>query len=382
MSEAKRIDLYGAVLNFYSLQAIEAAACPLVNEFRHSHERWLRDFTDVSQRFTGAFARALFDYLALAAFGEARHSRRRASKTIPDLIPCHDRGEAMDMAREYDPRLFLPKLEALFGKAYWARDYGGPAWAKIACTARLYGKLPDAAFIDHCVDLSHNGGLCFDKYEARIFSLSVSRDTYLALLDHKRFAEPDAFLKAYLGLRTVSRHVLALASRAANLGLLPSEVVPSYPLANLCDGGGFEDVVEVVTAYRPVHWGDKQLGDIVDSCARICIRCGNVIDDDEGYVSVEGDEVCYDCFDNSDEFVVCERCGDPYYKEHTFCVGRKKWGELVYLCEYCYEIAGDEYEEMYGGDDEDSGVVGKEEKEKEKEGGKFSYCIVSNIRED
>jgi hypothetical protein len=55
-------------------------------------------------------------------------------------------------------------LHRLFSKGFWAGNaYGGVKWGDIINAALLYKKIPDKIFVDHVIDLCHNGGTAFDK---------------------------------------------------------------------------------------------------------------------------------------------------------------------------------------------------------------------------
>src|SRR5207244_2130819 len=91
-------------------------------------------------------------------------------------------------ALAYDPRSLVPVLEYVFGTLKWRGSFGGDAWLKIVGACREYLTTLRAfplVFADHIVDISHNGGLAWDK--GYLLGLhSRGPDTYLAMLDQKR----------------------------------------------------------------------------------------------------------------------------------------------------------------------------------------------------
>jgi len=124
-------------------------------------------------------ARNLFDYLAIAGMGEARHWK--GNNTIPT-----NRHEAWCYSLKYDPRSFLPVLSKLFHDGVWGHgSFGGSKWGLIADGAAFYFKYLDKPllFSDHVVDLSHNGGPAFNK---GIILTSQSWASYIAMLNRKR----------------------------------------------------------------------------------------------------------------------------------------------------------------------------------------------------
>jgi hypothetical protein len=115
-------------------------------------------------RHVKPLARAFRDYIALACAGEARHARDRCSHYWPNWYkPGDDRSYAIDGAHRYNPDDLLVAAVDLFGRHWHHTNYGGKSWKGIAEVGLLYGTIPDLAFLDISVDLSHNSGLFLDK---------------------------------------------------------------------------------------------------------------------------------------------------------------------------------------------------------------------------
>jgi len=320
------VNIYYAVADFYALQALDASSRRKVDTFRRPHERWLQDFEDYSQRYASKFARALFDYLALACFGEARHCWDKASLAIEGLPEGKSRRGAYEDARAYNPWLFLPKLEILFQRAEWEAYYGGPSWARIAQAAQLYGKLPDTVFIDHCVDLSHNGGLCFDKDETGIFRLGYFAGEYRGLLDYKARKSPESYLRKYSA--KLSPPVWRLVYRAANLGLVEIDATQLFSPA-------VESDAPELLEYQPVGWGDKELGEI-SANGEECYFCGRLT---LHIYEVEDQHVCPSCFE---ALYHCDYCGSKV-------LGKVKWIDgHGYVCQYCLPYVATAFQSLIG----------------------------------
>ena len=119
---------------------------------------------------------------------------------------------------------------------------------QIAKAGLMKNKVIDCVFIDHCVDLSHNNSVYFDK-RANIFLLTSPRQ-YQSFLDLKRSCEPQALLTQKQGFRFNQ-----LMRRANNLHILDIQTCEDSPL-------GFEqdlrdETESILLEYRPVDWGSK-----------------------------------------------------------------------------------------------------------------------------
>ena len=331
------IDPLPAVATFYGLDALRQAA--KTEPFRPSHERWRADLEDLWGRLVPRLARCFYDYLALACFGEARHADREASHYIEDF-PADggdSRGEAVVAALGYDPRQFLPVLERLFFEARWQGGFGGESWGRIAKAAQLYGRLPDAVFVDHVVDLTHNGGLCFDKEEA---GLHVgSRVTYLEILDRKRRDDPSAFLEflchfhytrlpwafVKLVLRAVALELVVLSPWALSaLAYRRREWAMRYTWP--------DEQLALILEYEPVEWGEEELdGELARSSRWVtCDGCDEDIPEGDAY-SFGGYTYCSSCYE--ERVSTCDHCNKAVWAEDLW------WSEAYdgWLCESCRE---------------------------------------------
>lgn len=141
-------------------------------------------FWQYKREYESALARNLFDYLAVIALGEARHGRN----VLFDGVSKRSVGRSSMFkgALAYDPRHFLPAVAIAFEEGMYGGGYGGGSWGKICRAAAKYFQFKDMpiVFADHVVDLSHNGGVAFNKNI--IFSRDMGDSAYINMLDTKK----------------------------------------------------------------------------------------------------------------------------------------------------------------------------------------------------
>ncbi|MDR7528652.1 MAG: hypothetical protein QN130_12325 [Armatimonadota bacterium] len=151
----------------------------------------------IAERYWAWLARRMFDYITLACAGESRFA--------VGLVwwghaghphPPQTRHEAVGRAAMYDPGSLLRAAKRLFERpAAWQGAFGGAPWAKIAEVGLEYlqwGQKRPYVWMDRVVDLSHHGGLMFNK--GCVFSLGhphrghgqASVAAYRQLLDSRR----------------------------------------------------------------------------------------------------------------------------------------------------------------------------------------------------
>ena len=168
------LDLPTAVAGFYVQDAVLTAIKnmkPTPRKIRMEDK--INELTEIHKRYTDQLAGSLFDYIALASFGEARHAPYMAKVYISQIVFKWDnhndsqivkaRRASYRYALKFNPYTFLPVLTELFDDESWKDAYGGQKWATITSTGEMYGKIPNSVFIDRAVDLSHNGGSMFSK---------------------------------------------------------------------------------------------------------------------------------------------------------------------------------------------------------------------------
>lgn len=217
MGDARR-SMMVAVCTLYSLAEIETGfmLSPAPTSEHPDYIRYTifqREFKAFMAAYAGRFARNLFDYLTLAAAGEARHTHQLRigySGGHPS-----SRSEVWGKAIGYDPRQILPALERIFLVGKWGGGFGGKKWAAIAKAAEKYLMFQGSpvVFADHCVDLSHNGGLAFDK--GFIFK-QPDLTQYMKVLDAKR---DGSLLGSSLTLEIASA-AYSFILQAASMGII------------------------------------------------------------------------------------------------------------------------------------------------------------------
>lgn len=130
------------------------------------------EYKERKDEYTADLARTMFDYLAYITLQEAVHAKGVIWEP-KQVAPYVNR----------DPKQFLPVIKQLFEEEdCWHDSFGGKPWANITKAAMLYFTMPPGAFFDHCVDLSHHGGLAFDKGVVWL----QPQDRYKSMLDAKR----------------------------------------------------------------------------------------------------------------------------------------------------------------------------------------------------
>jgi hypothetical protein len=167
------VNAINPIKEFYCLEAIKVLIKP--EQFKHSHQYFLRNFNDYYERFTDNLQQAIWDYTVLVSGGELRHARRKAEKFYPSL-PCdsHDgRSSSFVKLKQFNPKDIIKSAYYGFKEVHWTSSgYGGDKWGEIALAAIKKDEWKNKVlFIDHCVDLSHNSSPYLDKSESGIFRL-------------------------------------------------------------------------------------------------------------------------------------------------------------------------------------------------------------------
>jgi len=137
--------------------------------------------------FTGKLAEAFFTYIIASAMGEFRYIHE-LGYYYPEIMTNDGhttRGDMQAQIFDYEPYKLLSFLHNVFSNYNWGNAYGGESWAKVCEAGYEYGKWPDKIFVDHVIDLQHNGGYIFDK--GVIFSGSL--ELYKDLLDQKQCSD-------------------------------------------------------------------------------------------------------------------------------------------------------------------------------------------------
>lgn len=154
--------------DFYYLEALSAAITMEYSnnpnaQFKHSLNRLETDVREAFAHLTHEMAFRIYVYLWAASLGEARYARGHNLPYWIDDINGLDRSSVYHLALDYFPcDENIKTLKNVFNQS-WGGAYGGKAWLNIVEAMEMYGKVSDATFIDHSVDLEHNGGCVFSK---------------------------------------------------------------------------------------------------------------------------------------------------------------------------------------------------------------------------
>lgn len=235
---------------FYCLEALMVALKKDDEIHRHSWARLLKEVREAKEKHTHLLALALRDYLALASFGEARHSRKGGKKSFIQGFPRGSRSDACTKAMRYDPNDFLPKIYDVFEGGGWSSAYGGPKWGQIALSAlRHYtGEWSDLVLCDYAFNLTHNGGLCYDK---GFLWTCQGKSSVLAFLTLK--AEKNI---QHWGQLVVPRLIYDFLKRAYHLKAIRL-LSPVYKAVT-----GSHKVL-LVDGYTPIVWGARKVGPVI-----------------------------------------------------------------------------------------------------------------------
>lgn len=257
------LNIHYLVQEFYAIEAITAMlAVKRNNRFepmRHSHSRWYRDFTDFRNEYIKQFASVIYDYTAMVVAAELRHCRDKASYFINGYYGSDmSRDSVYHGCTEYNAHDILQAGIRMFDTKLveWDRGYGGDKWYQIAKAGLMKGKVSDCVFIDHCVDLSHNNSVYFDK-GAGIFYLEC-RGWYQTLLNLKFSCKPQVLLHEKLGyafrrLLWRANNLSVIRKKAARICANKKKSVKISVLALR------DESENLLFRYQPVKWGDKRL---------------------------------------------------------------------------------------------------------------------------
>lgn len=249
----KLLNIYCLVQEFYAIEAISALLSSNqgshLEPMRHSHSRWFRDFCDFRDTYILKFASAIYDYTILVVAAELRHCRSQASQYIQDYYSSdQSRNDVYRDCTVYNKSDILKAGLRMFDaeRVDWSSSFGGEKWKQIAKARLLKGKVSDIIFVDHCVDLSHNCSIYFDK-RAGIFHLQ-NLPQYKELLDLKRVCAPQVLLGIRQGVQ-----FNRLLSRANTLHILEGKAEEDPHLTD------YSEAETLLLDYRPVVWGNKRL---------------------------------------------------------------------------------------------------------------------------
>lgn len=195
-----------AVREFYLLEALWVSSKGKVDPFMRSQQALLERIKEAREEYVKQLALYFLDYTTLACAGEARHAREQAHSYNSFVPPARtmNRSLAAYSTLKYDRRSVLEACRELFYEANWkGSSYGGDKWGAIAEAGLMYYAHGADVFLDHCVDLTHNGGLYLNKTDVGYFTLGGGywpiHKEYKQLLDFKRYCTPEELLRTLPG---------------------------------------------------------------------------------------------------------------------------------------------------------------------------------------
>ena len=224
---AKKIKMTSILYSFYTYMGLKVVYEDTTKDkFDLASRAFNNKFEQLSpmvEKWIDDLAVSLRDYLAIISWGEARHAPSQTEYYIPEVWQC-PRRKSYIMGSYYYPKQFLPILGDIFAEDWQSSSFGGEAWLNIVQAALAYYKMPSTIFVDHIMDIVHNGSTCFDK--GVIVNLDFNP---LNILDHKR----DHFIWEYTSdhtSRTISIHpyIYDLYSSAKNLSIISQVDIRPY----------------------------------------------------------------------------------------------------------------------------------------------------------
>lgn len=230
--------------DFYYLAALRAALADKTLAFSRAAEKLREDTEALWEDLVPNIALRTFIYLWSATLGEARNACEQAKDMFVVQLRGGHREEAYSQVTYFPPdRHNFDVLEAVFSQP-WRASFGGKAWLQIVKAMRMYGTVPDAAFIDHVVDIEHNNGTVFSKLEALpcIFFDVTYHGSLHNFLDYKFSCD---ILRDPFRLIPVSGKVHRLLSRFCTIAQIPQQ---DWIIA------GLDNLTEYV-----VQWGEGKL---------------------------------------------------------------------------------------------------------------------------
>lgn len=197
------------VMDFYYAEAI-ASETQQARNWR-AGERLVQDAAELRNQLADYLAPALYNYLIVACWGEAEHYNSEAAGM--GFIKNHF---SLLRALTFDRECLVETLRCLFVAQEWDGAFGGRNWGHICSELQKVGSMPKVAWVDHLIDLEHNGGSAFDKDdEARVVNVAIDTDTtfFLNFKAHKDIlTKEDRWVTL-----SISREIKQLVSRYHNV---------------------------------------------------------------------------------------------------------------------------------------------------------------------
>jgi hypothetical protein len=327
--------------DFYYLEALMAGMSMAKSansalQFKHSFERLENDVKAAFDHLTETMARRIFVYIWAACLGEARHAGSLVPMYFNELSPNASRTDVYKRTAGFEPtQEQIALMRKLYEQKEWGNTFGGKKWLSIADALAMYGEVSNATFIDHAVDLEHNGGNIFTK-NAMAVGMDVFFDGYNA-------SELRGFLDFKFG------HDILNSWKTVEVSFKVKSLVNRYSHIVGKVTTNLDATIEWLTDYS-VSWGTDALTTSTkeynedDENRRYddtCQYCGTGIHS-ENHEHWNQDCICRQCYNRKlDHSVRCAYCGtlvhedDASYddsKNKTFC---NNCAKHVITCEDC-----------------------------------------------
>lgn len=342
--------------DFYFLEAIRAGLTMAKvanpdNAFRPAFEKLDTSVETAFEHLTKSMALRIYVYLWAAALGEARHARDMCPDYHIAELDHESRGTVYRMALDYMPTPEnIGVLKAIYEQD-WSSGFGGGSWLEIVEAMELYGNVPDATFIDHAVDLEHNGGNVFNKDALSAANLQnyggYDCNDLMVFLNHK-------FVNDILAKRLRNTRTIAVSEKVHNLLVRYSNVVKPIEAVDFTDPS-----LDWLSAYS-VNWGSEtlELSDNEESDWQECAWCSNRIDPDE-HEHYHDNCICNSCY--TTKVVMCRKCQEDILSDETTSVFSgshyEEWcpdcvANHAVTCEECGDDVDEEHNSIRTDDDE------------------------------
>ena len=357
------------IVEFYTLELLSALSNQTPRGMNSEVARSLAskkfesDLARYRARLEKNLGRAIRDYLIIASAREARHAFTCANEHISQF------GQWRSITR-YKPSAVIMALRTQFNDVEWTHGgYGGTSWGGIVDCAATYYELDNlTAFIDHVLDVEHNGGRLFDKTTAAQYvglNMDWSKTDIHAFLTWK-FESPDLLLDPRLydmyGY-CLSGKTVEFITRYANIYLPREERAPIECGIKVQRARHGKPSDNGAMYYEPLHWDDTECHFYLEESENgsVCESCGDHVYDGDEYPTESGWTYCESCY--SDKIAYCEGgheveaddaiyldegtyCEDCATNDHTLCDECDEWkskgDSFVYdgmdLCDECIDV--------------------------------------------
>lgn len=290
--------------DFYYLEALRAGLSMAKsanpdNLFRKAFLKLENDVNETFDALCDTMALHIYVYLWVAALGEATYADENCETCISELTGGWSERDALNY---FPSDTNVQIVKDIYDQSWASGGYGGDAWLEIVEAMDMYGKVTNATFIDHAVDLEHNGGNVFDKTSGSTCGLECYGEK--------------GDLKEFLNVKftnDILNNIEYKTWTTRNLDVHISKKVHTLMQRyhNIVANVGVLDIVqptlEFLTPYS-VDW-DYQEFNVQDANGGMeCEWCHDKIDEDDHYNAPNGDAICEDCYEN--HISSCEHCGE------------------------------------------------------------------------